>query len=83
MRKIFHEAGGVRRAAEIIEHYEEVGYDHLIPAYAKYNWNWIQYYNIDVKVILLLILLLLGYLTQKLLRCMCGCFFSNAKPKED
>jgi len=30
---------GVVRAAVLVEFYEEVGYKHLIPAYAKYDWS--------------------------------------------
>lgn len=83
LRKIFHEAGGVERAANLIEHYWEVGYDHLVPAHAKYNWSWIQYYNVDVKTTLLLILVLSGYVTLRLLRCVCRCFSAKVKHKED
>ena len=52
VRKTFHLAGGARRAADLIEFYEEVGYDHLVPAYIKYNWSWVQYYNCDVWMVL-------------------------------
>ena len=44
----FVAAGGVERAAKLVEFYEAVGYSHLIPSYAKYNWSWVQYYNVDV-----------------------------------
>ena len=48
MSVIFELAGGVERAADLVEFYAEVGYDHLVPAYAKYEWTWVQYYNVDV-----------------------------------
>ena len=47
LKKIFILAGGVERAADLVEHYKDVGYSHLIPAYAKYDCNFIQYYNVD------------------------------------
>ena len=61
LRRMFQEAGGVERAADLIEHYCEVGYDHLVPAYAKYEWTWIQYYNADVKTVVLVVFMALGY----------------------
>ncbi len=36
LHKIFVHAGGVERAAELVEFYGEVGYDHLVPAYLKH-----------------------------------------------
>ena len=52
LKKSFVAAGGVQRAADLVEFYEAVGYSHLIPAYAKYNWSWVQYYNVDVYLCL-------------------------------
>lgn len=51
LKRIFIQAGGVERAADLVEYYEAVGYSHLVPAYAKYNWNFVQYYNIDVYLL--------------------------------
>ena len=56
--RIFKAAGGASKAVELIEYYHEIGYDHLIPAWSKYNWNFIQFYNLDVYVLLAV----LGYL---------------------
>ena len=58
MQNIFLMAGGVDRAADLVKHYWEVGYGHLVPSYVKYNWSWIQYYNVDVKATLGFTLLL-------------------------
>ena len=52
LRKSFMAGGGVQRAADLVEFYEAVGYSHLIPAYAKYSWSWVQYYNVDVYLFL-------------------------------
>ena len=62
--RMFKAAGGASKAVELIEYYHEIGYDHLIPAWSKYNWNFIQYYNLDVYVLLAV----LGYLVFRILR---------------
>ena len=71
VRKMFIHAGGAERAANLVEFYEEVGYDHLVPAYAKYEWNWIQYYNVDVYTLILCIVLLSMYSTCRFCSCVC------------
>ena len=71
LRRVFHQAGGVDRAADLIEHYSQVGYDHLIPAYAKYNWSWIQYHNTDVHVTILVVLAIVSFILFKLCLCVC------------
>ena len=35
LKKMFVAAGGVERAADLVEFYQSEGYSHLIPAYAK------------------------------------------------
>lgn len=52
LQKMFRFAGGVIRAADLVEHYKEVGYAHLVPSYVKYQWSWIEYYNALVLVCL-------------------------------
>ena len=69
IRKLFQHAGGAQRAADLVEFYEEVGYDHLIPAYAKYEWSWVQYYNVDVYCLLVAILTLWLYVSYRILKC--------------
>ena len=59
MSVLMKRAGGVRKAADLVELYGTYGYDHLIPAPVKYKWNWIQYYNIDICIALLICLLAL------------------------
>eukprot|EP00731_Ephydatia_muelleri_P008448 Em0004g786a len=71
LQKIFHHAGGVTKAADLVELYAEVGYDHLIPAYARYGWTWIQYYNVDVYGLLLVIGGIIFILILRLYRCLC------------
>ena len=88
LSKIFHHAGGVTKAADLVELYAEVGYDHLIPAYARYEWTWIQYYNVDVYGLLLVIGGGAVWIVLRLCRCACGrccrciSLFKN-KPKQE
>ena len=84
MQKIYSFAGGARRAADLVEFYAEVGYDHLIPAYAKYEWSCVQYYNLDVYCVLLLLSFLVLYSAFRLLKCCCcRVCCSSKKPKQD
>ncbi len=77
-------AGGVERAAELVEHYSIVGYDHLIPAYAKYEWSWIAYYNVDVKITLLFLVCVCMYALCRCCKCYCNyCFCERKKAKKD
>ena len=82
LQKMFQLAGGVERAADLVEFYEDVGYVHLVPAYAKYRWSCIHYYNVDVWLVVASVVLLLVYINIKLLvvvtRCCC-----KRKPKTD
>ena len=77
LQKIYKFAGGVERAADLVEFYEDVGYAHLIPAYAKYQWSWIQYHNADVWLVIFIVVLLLLFLTIKLLKCLFKCCMNS------
>ena len=81
LSKIFRFAGGARRASDLVEFYAEVGYDHLIPAYAKYEWSWVQYYNLDVYSLQSLLSLLLIYSAYRLIKCCCKCCCSSTSTK--
>lgn len=82
IQKIFQMAGGTKRAADYVEFYEDVGYAHLVPAYAKYQWSWVQYYNTDVYAVVVAVLML-EFLC---LRASCKCLFcrkhSRSKQKK-
>ena len=82
IQKVFRQAGGVKRAADLVEFYSEVGYDHLIPAYAKYQWSWVQYYNVDVYSLLLLLASIIVSVDYRILKCIC-CRCSTHKQKTD
>ena len=66
---IFKEAGGVERAADLIEHYHEVGYDHLVPFWAKHQWSTVQYYNLDVYAVIAGVLVLVVFTLYKCTCC--------------
>ena len=73
IQRIYRRDGGATRAADLLEFYSEVGYEHLVPSYAKYNWSWVEFYNIDVYTLLALAVLLPCYLVYRLiLCCLCG-----------
>ena len=90
LQSLYQWTGGVERAAFLIEVYGYHGYEHLIPAYIRYNWNGIQYHNIDVDLILLAMVMLTAYCTIRC--CACGhlymyrylsCSSSRSKLKAD
>ena len=62
VRQMFKIAGGGQRAADLVEFYEEFGFDHLLPSFVKYEWNWVQYYNAEVWLVLGLVCGVLGWL---------------------
>ena len=80
LQKMYRLAGGVERAAGLVEFYKDVGYAHLVPAYAKYQWSWVQYYNADVYALLLLTLALV--VMCFLACCKCLCKRCSGKEKE-
>ena len=82
MSQIMKRAGGVDKAADLVEFYVNVGYDHLIPGPVKYKWSWIQYYNIDVHVTLLCIILIIIYCIVKVYKCCCRCCSKEKLKKE-
>ena len=81
IQRIYRKDGGVSRAADLLEFYSEVGYEHLIPSYIKYNWSWVEYYNVDIYILMALIVSVPSYLVYKL-ACRCLIFF-RSKRKTD
>ena len=71
IHKLFRFAGGVRRAADLVEQHVELGYAHLVPGFVRYQWSWIQYYNTDVYLVLLFILVLVLYGAVSAVKCAC------------
>ena len=83
IQRIYRKDGGESRAADLLEFYSEVGYQHLVPSYAKYNWTWIQFYNVDVYTTLALAVLLPCYLVYRLIRYCLRHIFSQPKNKTE
>ena len=68
---VLRQGGGAKKAADLVELYSEVGHQHGIPAFVKYKWSWIQYYNVDVWGMLLAIAGLTVWMSVK---CFKYCF---------
>ena len=71
LNAIFTEAGGVERAADLIEYYHKVGYSHLVPFWAKHQWSTVQYYNFDVYAAVAGVVVLVVFVLYKCSRCVC------------
>lgn len=83
IQRIYKKDGGASRTADLLEFYSEIGYEHLVPAYAKYNWNWVEFYNIDVYSLQLLAVIVVSYCVCRLICSCCSAILSNSKKKED
>ncbi len=83
--KIFRFAGGASKAADILEHYADVGYEHLYPAFYKYQWSWVQYYNADVYLVLALTSTLITYCIYRCLKFIVQwtCSTSSKRTKQE
>ena len=84
--KLLRSGGGAEKAADLVELYVEVGNNHGIPAFIKYQWNWVQYYNADVRVVILVVMMLMGWVSVKLCQCCCRkrcCSSSSYKTKQE
>ena len=82
LQKVMRMAGGVERAADLIEFYADIGYSHLVPAYAKYQWSWVQYYNADVYALMLLILAIVIMCLKTCCKYVCKSFCSRTDKKK-
>ena len=82
--RLLREAGGSKKAADLVELYATIGHEHGIPAYARYNWGYIQYYNIDVWATISVIITVIIWSCVKMSTCCrrcCRC--SSKKSKKD
>ncbi len=66
-------AGGAKRAADLVEFYEDVGYEHLLPSFIKYEWSWVQCYNVDVWLMLVVACCVLWWILWRVGRCIHCC----------
>ena len=83
LQKAFRIAGGATRAADLVEFYEDVGYAHLVPAYAKYQWSWVQYYNADVYAVMMVVLVTVLMCVRACCKCTWRRCLNKSKPKKD
>ena len=83
--RLLREAGGSKKAADLVELYATIGHEHGIPAYARYNWGYIQYYNIDVWATISVIITVVIWSCVKMSTCCCRryCCHSNKKTKTE
>jgi glucuronosyltransferase len=84
LSKLYRAAGGVNKAADLVELYADVGYNHTIPSFLRYGWSSIEYYNIDVWLVVAGLLCVYLWVVWKLLckciSCLCCC---TKKEKQD
>ena len=73
VHKMLQFAGGVDTASDLVELYSRVGYDQLVPAYAKHNWSWIIYYSYDCYMFIILVTCFFSYFVY---RCTCSYFLT-------
>jgi glucuronosyltransferase len=79
--KLYRAAGGTKRGADLVELYADVGYDHGIPSFLRDDYSFVEYYNIDVWMIVGSILGIILFILYKAFRyCLCCC---QQKIKQD
>ena len=71
MSIILRAPGGTKAAADLVELYAEVGHEHGVPAFAKYQWSWVEYYNLDVLGVLAAAIGVFLWMSVKLLKFCC------------
>eukprot|EP00731_Ephydatia_muelleri_P023498 Em0015g1081a len=71
MSIILRAPGGTKAAADLVELYAEVGHEHGVPAFAKYQWSWVEYYNLDVLGVLAAAIGVFLWMSVKLLKLCC------------
>ncbi len=85
MRIIMRANGGVKKAADLVQLYADVGHEHAIPSFAKYDWYWYEFYNLDVYFVMIVLTVILVWVVKKLLCYLCCrcCKSKGAKTKKD
>lgn len=73
--------GGVKKGANLVELYAEIGYQHGLPSFIRYQWSSIQYYNIDVWLVM--VCLLVGSIWMCNKCCNRWCCKKYQKTKKD
>ena len=78
---LYKAAGGAKAGADLVELYAAYGYEHGLPAFIRYKWSFIEYYNIDVWIVLIGMLIALMYGIRKCCRFCCTRRCSSLKTK--
>ena len=71
--RLLRAGGGVKKGADLVELYADVGHDHGIPSFIRYKWSWIQYYNVDVWLIIVTTVIVIIWGCSKVCACCCKC----------
>ena len=69
MSRLLRAGGGAKKGADLVELYAAVGYDHGIPSFFRYKWSWIQYYNVDVWLVITLVGIIMIWGCTSILKC--------------
>ena len=88
VRKVSHllrAGGGAKKGADLVELYADIGHDHGIPSFIRYKWNFIQYYNIDVWLVIVSSVIVIIWSCYRFCRhCFCKfCYKNCRKIKKD
>ena len=83
--RLLRAGGGAKKGADLVELYADIGHDHGIPSFIRYKWNFIQYYNIDVWLVIVGSVIMIIWCCCKFCgHCFCKCCSSNyRKTKRD
>ena len=86
VRKVSHllrAGGGAKKGADLVELYADIGHDHGIPSFIRYKWNFIQYYNIDVWLVIVSSVIIIIWCCSKICKCCRSCCCGHQKIKQD
>ena len=75
--------GGAKKGADLVELYADIGHDHGIPSFIRYKWNFIQYYNIDVWLVIVSSVIIIIWGSHKMCKCCLSYCSSHQKTKRD
>jgi glucuronosyltransferase len=85
MSRLFKVSGGVKKGADLVEFYADIDYTYAVPSFIKYQWSFVEFYNLDVWFVILA-LMVLAVLSCKFLCnkcCFSCCCRSNRKIKNE
>ena len=84
LSRIFRSAGGVKRGADLVELYADIGYTHGVPSFLRSQWGFVEYYNVDVWALIIFLLICFIWSCKKLCRYICcNCCCCCNQPHDD